>query len=221
LFYLFSSGNKETHFCRAERKFQQPIQLGLPDASREGCISLLQTALQKASAKHKLQSIRLPIFGLKIQRINMALKEKIDAAIKAAMLAKQQNRLLALRSIKSLILLEETKEGGSGGLSEDSEMKILNKAAKQRRDSLDIYRQQGRADLAEKEEAELSVIEEFLPKQLSPEELEDKVRVMVQQAGAVGPQDMGKVMGIASKALAGLADGKSISETVKRILAGS
>jgi uncharacterized protein YqeY len=150
----------------------------------------------------------------------MALKEKIDAAIKAAMLAKQQNRLLALRSIKSLILLEETKDGGSGGLSEDSEIKILNKAAKQRRDSLEIYRQQGRADLAEKEEAELSVIEEFLPKQLSPEELEDKVREMVQQAGAAGPQDMGKVMGIASKALAGLADGKSISETVKRILAG-
>ena len=150
----------------------------------------------------------------------MALKEKIDAAIKAAMLAKQQNRLLALRSIKSLILLEETKEGGSGGLSEDSEMKILNKAAKQRRDSLDIYRQQGRADLAEKEEAELSVIEEFLPKQLSPDELEVKVREMVQQAGAAGPQDMGKVMGVASKSLAGLADGKSISETVKRILAG-
>ena len=150
----------------------------------------------------------------------MALKEKIDAAIKAAMLAKQQNRLLALRSIKSLILLEETKEGGSGGLSEDSEMKILNKAAKQRRDSLDIYRQQGRADLAEKEEAELSVIEEFLPKQLSPDELEGKVREIVQQAGAAGPQDMGKVMGVASKSLAGLADGKSISETVKRILAG-
>lgn len=150
----------------------------------------------------------------------MSLKEKIDAAIKAAMLAKQQNRLLALRSIKSLILLEETKEGGSGGLSEDSEMKILNKAAKQRRDSLDIYRQQGRADLAEKEEAELSVIEEFLPKQLSPDELEVKLREIVQQAGAAGPQDMGKVMGVATKSLAGLADGKSISETVKRILAG-
>jgi len=150
----------------------------------------------------------------------MSLKEKIDSAIKAAMLAKQQNRLLALRSIKSLILLEETKDGGSGGLSEDSEMKILNKAAKQRRDSLDIYRQQGRADLAEKEEAELSVIEEFLPKQLSPEGLEGKIREIVQQAGAAGPQDMGKVMGLASKSLAGLADGKSISETVKRILAG-
>jgi hypothetical protein len=150
----------------------------------------------------------------------MSLKLKIDAAIKSAMLAKEQNRLLALRSIKSLILLEETKEGGSDSLSEDSEMKILNKAAKQRRDSLEIYRQQGRADLAEKEQAELSVIEEFLPKQLSPEELEDKIREIISQTGAAGPSDMGKVMGTASKSLAGLADGKSISETVKRLLAG-
>lgn len=150
----------------------------------------------------------------------MALKDKIDAAIKTAMLAKQQNRLLALRSIKSLILLEETKEGAGGGLSEESELKILNKAAKQRRDSLDIYRQQGRTDLAEKEEAELSVIEEFLPKQISAEELESKVREIIQQVGASGPGDMGKVMGAASKSLAGQADGKNISETVKRLLAG-
>ncbi len=150
----------------------------------------------------------------------MSLKEKIDAAIKSAMLAKQQSRLLALRSIKSLILLEETKEGGAASLSEDSEMKILNKAAKQRRDSLDIYKQQNRADLAEKEQAELSVIEEFLPKQLSPEELEVKIREFVAQLGA-GPADMGKVMGLASKSLAGLSDGKSISETVKRVLAGN
>jgi len=151
----------------------------------------------------------------------MSLKEKIDAAIKSAMLAKQQNRLLALRSIKSLILLEETKEGGAAALSEDSEMKILNKAAKQRRDSLDIYKQQNREDLAEKEQAELSVIEEFLPKQLRPEELEAKIREFVTQVGAVGPADMGKVMGLASKSLAGLSDGKSISETVKRVLAGN
>ena len=150
----------------------------------------------------------------------MSLKVKIDAAIKSAMLAKQQNRLLALRSIKSLILLEETKEGGTASLSEESEMKILNKAAKQRRDSLEIYRQQGRADLAEKELAELSVIEEFLPKQLSAEELDVKVREIISQTGATGPSDMGKVMGLASKSLAGLADGKNISETVKRILAG-
>ena len=151
----------------------------------------------------------------------MSLKEKIDAAIKSAMLAKQQNRLLALRSIKSLILLEETKEGGAAALSEDSEMKILNKAAKQRRDSLDIYKQQNREDLAEKEQAELSVIEDFLPKQLSPEELEVKIREFVAQVGAAGPGDMGKVMGLASKSLAGLSDGKSISETVKRVLAGN
>ena len=150
----------------------------------------------------------------------MSLKVKIDAAIKTAMLAKEQNKLLALRSIKSLILLEETKEGGSGSLSEDSEIKILNKAAKQRRDSLEIYQQQGRADLAEKEQAELSVIEEFLPKQLSPEELEAKISDIISQTGAAGPSDMGKVMGVASKSLAGLADGKSISETVKRLLAG-
>ncbi len=150
----------------------------------------------------------------------MGLKVKIDAAIKAAMLAKEQNKLLALRSIKSLILLEETKEGGSGELSEEAEMKLLNKAAKQRRDSLEIYKTQGRADLAEKEQAELAVIEEFLPKQLSPAELEAKVRELIASTGASGPGDMGKVMGAASKSLAGLADGKSISETVKRLLAG-
>jgi hypothetical protein len=150
----------------------------------------------------------------------MSLKVKIDAAIKTAMLAKEQTRLLALRSIKSLILLEATKEGGNGELSEDSEMKILNKAAKQRRDSLEKIKQQGRADLAEKEQAELSVIEEFLPKQLSAEELESKIREFVAQVGATGPQDMGKVMGVATKGLAGLADGKAVSETVKKILAG-
>jgi uncharacterized protein YqeY len=159
------------------------------------------------------------IFGIEFCSRIMSLKEKIDAAIKAAMLSKQQSRLLALRSIKSLILLEETKEGASGGLSAENEMKILNKAAKQRRDSLDIYQQQGRADLAEKEQAELSVIEEFLPKQLSASELETRIREMIQNTGAAGPSDMGKVMGIASKKLAGLADGKSISEMVKRILA--
>jgi len=150
----------------------------------------------------------------------MSLKANIDAAIKQAMLAKEQARLLALRSIKSLILLEATKEGANGELSEDAEMKILNKAAKQRRDSLEIFKQQGRADLAEKEQAELSVIEEFLPKQLEPAELEEKIKEFIAQVGATGPADMGKVMGVASKGLGGMADGKAISETVKRLLAG-
>jgi uncharacterized protein YqeY len=150
----------------------------------------------------------------------MSLKIKIDAAIKTAMLAKDQGKLLALRSIKSLILLEETKEGVNGALTEEAEMKILNKAAKQRRDSLEIFKTQGRADLAEKEQAELSIIEEFLPKQLSPEELETKIKEFITQVGATGPADMGKVMG-ATKSLAGLADGKAISEMVKRLLAGA
>lgn len=151
----------------------------------------------------------------------MSLKVKIDGAIKAAMLAKDQSRLLALRSIKSLILLEETKEGASAGLSEESEAKILNKAAKQRRDSLEIYNQQGRADLAEKEQAELAVIEEFLPRQLSAEELKEKVAAIIAQVGAKSPADMGKVMGVASKSLAGQADGKAISEMVKQQLSGN
>jgi uncharacterized protein YqeY len=148
----------------------------------------------------------------------MSLKIKIDAAIKTAMLAKESGKLLALRSIKSLILLEETKEGVNGALTEEAEMKILNKAAKQRRDSLEIFKTQGRADLAEKEQAELSIIEEFLPKQLSSEELEAKIKEFITQVGATGPADMGKVMG-AAKSLAGLADGKTISEVVKRLLA--
>ena len=150
----------------------------------------------------------------------MSLKTNIDAAIKTAMLAKDATRLLALRSIKSMILLEATKEGGDGELSEEAEMKILNKAAKQRRDSLEIFNQQGRGDLAEKEQAELSVIEAFLPKQLDSSELESKIKECIAQVGASGPGDMGKVMGVASKSLAGLADGKAISETVKRLLAG-
>lgn len=151
----------------------------------------------------------------------MSLKTNIDAAIKSAMLAKEQTKLLALRSIKSLILLEATKEGGDGELSEEAEMKILNKAAKQRRDSLEIFKQQGRNDLAEKEQAELTVIEAFLPKQLNLEELEAKIKEFIAQVGATGPADMGKVMGAASKGLAGLADGRAISETVKKLLAGA
>ena len=150
----------------------------------------------------------------------MSLKIEIDAAIKAAMLAREQGKLLALRSIKSLILLEETKEGVNGQLSEEAEMKLLNKAAKQRRDSLEIFKTQGRSDLADKEQAELIFIEAFLPKQLSPDELEAKVKEIITQVGATGPGDMGKVMG-AAKSLGGLADGKAISDVVKRLLAGA
>lgn len=149
----------------------------------------------------------------------MALKEQIEADIKKAMLAKQQGELMALRSIKSLILLAETEKGAKEELDSDTEMKLLTKAAKQRRESAEIFGQQGRADLKEKEVAELEVIERYLPKQLTAEELEDKIKGFIQQVGASSAADMGKVMGIASKTLAGLADGKAISETVKRLLA--
>ncbi|MDJ1483768.1 GatB/YqeY domain-containing protein [Cytophagaceae bacterium DM2B3-1] len=149
----------------------------------------------------------------------MSLKSQIDNDIKQAMLAKDKDALTALRSIKSLILLEETKEGTVGGdLKAEEELKLLTKAAKQRRESADIFKTQGREDLSSKELAELAIIERYLPKQLSSEELEAKVKDILTRVGAKGPADMGKVMGVATKELAGQADGKVVSETVKRLL---
>jgi len=148
----------------------------------------------------------------------MALKETIEAGIKDAMRAKDADRLRALRAIKSMILLEETSGSSEGGISADAEMKILMKAAKQRKDSLEVYVAQNRPDLAEKEQAELSIIEEFLPKQLSDAELTERIAAIIASVGATSPADMGKVMGVASKQLAGLADGKAISVKVGELL---
>lgn len=148
----------------------------------------------------------------------MSLKTKIEAEIKQAMLNKDKERLTPLRAIKSQILLAETEKGGGEGISEDAELKLLTKAAKQRKDSLEIYQEQGREDLAAKEASELKVIEEFLPKQLSEAELEEALKAIINQVGASGPQDMGKVMGAATKQLAGKADGKAISGLVKKLL---
>ncbi|GAB3505788.1 GatB/YqeY domain-containing protein [Spirosoma knui] len=148
----------------------------------------------------------------------MALKQQIDADIKQAMLAKDQDRLRALRAIKSMILLEETKEGAHGELKPEDETKILTKAVKQRKDSADIYRQQGREDLLKTEEVEISIIENYLPKQLSEDELREKLQAIIAQVGASAPSDMGKVMGVATKELAGQADGKAISTMVKQLL---
>ncbi|MFM7019463.1 MAG: GatB/YqeY domain-containing protein [Aquirufa sp.] len=134
------------------------------------------------------------------------------------MRAKDADRLRALRAIKSMILLEETSGSNADGLSADAEMKILMKAAKQRKDSLDVYVTQNRPDLAEKEQAELSIIEEFLPKQLTEEELTTRIAEIIEAVGATSPADMGKVMGAASKQLAGLADGKAISVKVGELL---
>lgn len=148
----------------------------------------------------------------------MSLKVTIENGIKDAMRAKDANRLRALRAIKSLILLEETSGLHAGELSADAEMKILMKAAKQRKDSLEVYVAQNRSDLAEIEQAELTIIEEFLPKQLSDEELTAKLQEIIAAVGASSPADMGKVMGAASKQLAGLADGKAISAKVGELL---
>ena len=149
----------------------------------------------------------------------MSLKTKVESGIKDAMRAKDQDTLRALRAIKSLILLEETKGGAADELSADDELKLLTKAAKQRRESADIYKTQNRPDLLEKEEAELAVIEQFLPKQLSEEEVKTKLQEIISRIGAAGPSDMGKVMGVATKELAGQADGKVVSALVKGLLA--
>lgn len=151
----------------------------------------------------------------------MALKEQIEREIKQAMLARDKDALRALRAIKSMILLEETKEGGSGNLTSDDETRLLTKAAKQRRESADIYKTQNREDLAQTEMQELEVIERFLPKQLSEAELQTKLSDIISRVGATSSSDMGKVMGVATKELAGQADGKAISAQVKELLSKS
>ncbi len=149
----------------------------------------------------------------------MSLKQQIDNDIKKAMLAKSKEELEALRSIKSLILLAETDKGASAEISTEIENKLLMKAAKQRKESADIFTQQNRTDLADKELFQLEVINRYLPKQLSEQEIENVIKSIIQQVNAKGPQDMGKVMGTATKTLAGQAEGKIISEIVKRLLA--
>jgi uncharacterized protein len=149
----------------------------------------------------------------------MSLKQQIDNDIKSAMLAKNKEELTALRSVKSLILLAETEKGGSGDINLEVENKLLMKAAKQRKESAEIFQKEGREDLAKKELFELEVISRYLPKQLSEDEIAVEIKKIIEQVGAKGPQDMGKVMGTATKQLAGKADGKMISEIVKKLLA--
>jgi hypothetical protein len=148
----------------------------------------------------------------------MSLKTTIDNDIKKAMLAKNKEELEALRSIKSMILLAETEKGHVAELAADVEGKLLMKAAKQRKESAEIFQKEGRADLAQRENFQLEIISRYLPKQMSEEEVTLALKAIVEQVGAKGPQDMGKVMGTATKALAGKADGKVISEIVKKLL---
>ncbi len=139
--------------------------------------------------------------------------------LKTAMLAKDEAALRSLRAIKAAILLAKTAEGGTGSVSEEEEIKLLQKMVKQRKDSLEIFTQQNRPELAKKEAEEIAVIEKFLPKQLSAEEIKAELATIIAATGASSPADMGKVMGVASKQLAGKADGKTISTLVKELLA--
>ena len=148
----------------------------------------------------------------------MSLKTTIDNDIKKAMLARNKEELDALRSIKSMILLAETEKGTVAEISTETESKLLMKAAKQRKESAEIFQKEGRLDLAQRENLQLGIISRYLPKQFSEAEVIDELKKIISQLGAKGPQDMGKVMGTATKALAGKADGKMISEIVKKLL---
>ena len=148
----------------------------------------------------------------------MSLELKITTALKEAMKSKNQTALTALRAVKSAILLHKTQKSSDGELSQEDEMKLLQKLVKQRKDSADIYKGQGRNDLADPELKEAELIQQFLPKALSEDEVKDVVKSVIEEIGADGMKDMGKVMGLATKELSGKADGKTISQIVRKNL---
>jgi len=149
----------------------------------------------------------------------MSLITQIDQDIKQAMLARQEVRLRGLRAIKSALLLARTEKGASEDLTEETELKVLQKLIKQRKESADIYKAQNREDLYKVEAEEMEVIEVYLPKQMDKAEIETYLKELIGRLGATSVKDMGKVMGTANKELAGKADGKTISEVVKLLLA--
>jgi uncharacterized protein YqeY len=151
----------------------------------------------------------------------MSIQEQINNDIKTAMKEGQKDKLLALRDIKSKLLLEMTKEGGDGSVDDSKSIQILTKLFKQRQESIEIYKSQNRADLLEEEQKQADVIAAYLPKQLSREEVELQLKAMLIELNASVPSDLGRVMGVASKHFAGKADGKIVSEIVKSLLSGN
>ena len=149
----------------------------------------------------------------------MVIFEKVSKDIIAAMKAKDKMRLEALRNVKKFFIEAKTAPGANDTLDDATALKILSKLAKQGRDTAALYREQSRPDLAEEEEAQAAVIEEYLPKALSADELEAEIKAIIAETGATSMKEMGKVMGVASKKLAGRADGKAISAIVKQLLA--
>src|SRR6478672_1575218 len=148
----------------------------------------------------------------------MSLEQTIMAEMKEAMKSKNEAMLRGLRAIKAEIIKAKTEPGAGGEIDEATEQKFLQKMMKQRRDSIEIFEKQGRTDLAEKEKEEVAIIEKFLPKQLSEEEITTAVKAIIAETGATSATDLGKVMGVASKQLAGKADGKTISGIIKNLL---
>ncbi|WP_448697623.1 GatB/YqeY domain-containing protein [Mucilaginibacter sp. AW1-3] len=148
----------------------------------------------------------------------MSLIATIDQDIKQAMLGKQEARLRSLRAVKAALLVAKTEKGASDVLTEEAEIKVVQKLVKQRKESAEIYQAQNRPDLQQIEEEELSIIETYLPKQLSREDIEAAIKQVITAVGATSVKDMSKVMGAANKELAGKADGKTISEVVKQLL---
>ena len=151
----------------------------------------------------------------------MSLEEKVMTGMKEAMKSKNEALLRGLRAIKAEIIKAKTEPGANGQINAEGELKLLQKLVKQRKDSLEIFQQQNREDLAKKEQEEIAVIEQFLPKQLDADELKKIIAEIITTTGAAGPQDIGKVMGVASKQLSGQADGKAISAVVKELLASN
>lgn len=150
----------------------------------------------------------------------MTIFDQVNEDIKTAMKNREEGRLRALRGVKSALLLAKTEKGADDTLSDEKEMQVLQKLLKQRKESFDIYTQQNRPELAEVEAEEIAVIEKFLPAQMSADELRAILNTIIATMGATGPQDMGKVMGAATKQLAGKADGKAVSAMVKAMLSG-
>jgi len=147
----------------------------------------------------------------------MSLEQKVMQDLKTAMKAKDQKALRSIRAIKAALLLEKTS-GGNEEMTEEREIKLLQKLVKQRKDSLDVYEKQGRDDLAQVEREEIEIIERYLPEQMSEEELKQEVQKVIEETGAESMKDMGKVMGVATKRFAGRAEGKAISAAVKEML---
>ena len=151
----------------------------------------------------------------------MSLEQTVNGKIKEAMRAREEATLRALRAIKAAILLAKTSEGATGSMSAEEEVRMLQKMVKQRKDSLEIFLGQKRDDLARREREEIEVIEKFLPAKMTPEELRGEILRIMEETGAVSPKDLGKVMGLATRRLAGKADGKDVSEMAKSLLTDS